>query len=67
MKITALMVSAVNIPTLKSYQVAKLGTIESTQSVVVELHTDEGLIGIGESGPALMFTGESQQTVMTML
>ena len=67
MKITALKVTAVNIPLLKPYHIAVLGTVESTQSVILELHTDEGLIGIGESDPALMFTGESQQTVMTML
>ncbi|KAA3647848.1 MAG: hypothetical protein DWQ07_02355 [Chloroflexi bacterium] len=67
MKINALKVTAVNIPLLKPYHIAVLGTVESTQSVIVEMHTDEGLIGIGESDPALMFTGESQQTVMTML
>lgn len=67
MKITGIKVSAVNIPTVKSYHVAVLGTIDSTQSVVLELHTDQGLVGIGESDPALMFTGESQRTVMTML
>jgi muconate cycloisomerase len=33
----------------------------------VELFTDEGLVGIGETDPALAFTGESQQTVMAML
>ena len=67
MKIIAIKANAVNIPTLKSYHIATLGIINSTQSVVVELHTDEGLVGIGETDPALMFTGESQQTVMTML
>jgi L-alanine-DL-glutamate epimerase-like enolase superfamily enzyme len=67
MKISAIKVSAINVPTLKSYRVAVLGTIRSTQSVIVEVHTDEGLVGIGETDPALMFTGESQQTVMTML
>ena len=67
MKIIAIKANAVNIPTLKSYHIATLGIINSTQSVVVELHTDEGLVGIGETDPALMFTGESQQTVMTIL
>jgi L-alanine-DL-glutamate epimerase-like enolase superfamily enzyme len=67
MKITAIKVSAVNIPTTKSYHVAVLGTIRSTESVVLEMSTDAGLFGIGETDPALMFTGESQQTVMTML
>jgi len=67
MKITAIKVSAVNIPTLKTYHIAIVGAITSTQSVIVEIYTDEGLIGIGETDPALTFTGESQQTVMTML
>ncbi len=67
MRITALKVSAVNIPTLKSYHIAVMGTINSTQSIIVEMFTDEGLVGIGETDPALMFTGESQHTVMTML
>jgi muconate/chloromuconate cycloisomerase len=67
MKITKIRVSAVNIPTAKTYRVAVMGTITSTQSVIVEMYTDEGLVGIGETDPALAFTGESQQTVMTML
>ena len=67
MRIIALKISAVNIPTLKSYQIAVMGTIISTQSIILEIFTDEGLIGVGETDPALMFTGESQQTVMTML
>ena len=67
MKITSIKVSAVNIPTIKSYHVALLGTIRSTESVVLEMFTDAGLVGIGETDPALMFTGESQHTVMTML
>jgi muconate/chloromuconate cycloisomerase len=67
MKITAIKVYAVNIPTLKTYQVAVMGTITSTQSVIVEVFTDDGLVGIGESDPSLVFTGESQHTVMAML
>lgn len=67
MKITALKISAVNIPTLKSYHIAVMGTITSTQSIVLEMFTDQGLVGIGETDPALMFTGESQQTLMAML
>ena len=67
MKITAIKISAVNIPTLKTYYIAVAGSITSTQSVIVEVYTDEGLVGIGETDPAMVFTGESQQTVMTML
>lgn len=67
MKITAIKVNAVNIPTIKSYRVAVMGKITSTQSVIVQVYTDQGLVGIGETDPALAFTGESQQTAMTML
>lgn len=67
MEISWIRASAVNIPTIKKYHVAVLGTIQSTESVILEIFTDEGLVGIGETDPALMFTGESQQTVMTML
>jgi L-alanine-DL-glutamate epimerase-like enolase superfamily enzyme len=67
MKITAIKVSAVNIPTIKRYHIAVMGTITTTQSVIIEMFTDEGLVGIGETDPALTFTGESQQTAMTML
>lgn len=67
MKITAIKISAINIPTTKSYHIAIVGTVTSTQSVIAEVFTDEGLVGIGESDPALMFTGESQHTVITML
>jgi L-alanine-DL-glutamate epimerase-like enolase superfamily enzyme len=67
MKITAIKVNAVNIPTIKTYRVAVMGKITSTQSLIVQVYTDQGLVGIGETDPALAFTGESQQTAMTML
>jgi L-alanine-DL-glutamate epimerase-like enolase superfamily enzyme len=51
-KIKAIKASAINIPTLKSYHVAVMGTVNSTQSVIVEVYTDEGLTGriINENG-----------------
>ena len=52
MKFKAIKASAINIPTLKSYHVAVIGTFNSTQSVIVEVYTDEGLAGqfINEHG-----------------
>lgn len=44
-----------------------LGTINSTASVINDIQTDQEYTGIGETDPALMFTGESQQTVLTVL
>jgi L-alanine-DL-glutamate epimerase-like enolase superfamily enzyme len=67
MKITGLKIRAVNIPLIKPYTVSLLGKVTTTRSVIVEVFTDQGLVGIGETDPELMFTGESQQTVMTML
>lgn len=67
MKITKIKIRAVNIPLLKAYTISTVGTVSHTQSIVVELFTDQGVIGIGESDPDPMFSGESQQTVMTAL
>lgn len=67
MKITRIRVREVSIPLLKSYTVSRVGTLTQTGSVVLEMDTDQGLTGVGESDPALMFTGESQHTVMAVL
>ena len=67
MKISRIKVSAVNIPLIKNYTISMVGTVSTSRSVVVELTTDEGLVGVGETDPDLMFSGESQQTVMTVL
>ena len=67
MKITRIRVREVAIPLLKSYTISRVGTLTQTGSVVLEMDTDQGLTGVGESDPALMFTGESQHTVMAVL
>ena len=66
MHLTGLKIRAVNVPLLKPYTISLVGEITTTRSIIVELFTDQGLVGIGETDPELMFTGESQQTVMTM-
>jgi L-alanine-DL-glutamate epimerase-like enolase superfamily enzyme len=67
MKITRIRVREVSVPLLKSYTISRVGTLTQTGSVVLEMDTDQGLTGVGESDPALMFTGESQHTVMAVL
>ncbi len=67
MKIDKIRLRCINVPLLKHYTVSGLGTVETTQSVIVELFTDEGIVGVGETDPALSFMGESQQTVVTVL
>jgi L-alanine-DL-glutamate epimerase-like enolase superfamily enzyme len=66
-KITRIRVREVSVPLLKRYTVSRVGTLTQTASVVLEMDTDQGLTGVGESDPALMFTGESQYTVMAVL
>ena len=36
-----------------------LGTIESADSAIVEIETEEGLVGYGEGGPGIFITGET--------
>ena len=67
MKIERISIHAVNIPLVKPYTISTVGTVTHTASVVVELFCDQGLIGVGETDPHPMFTGESQQTVITAL
>ena len=67
MKIESIRIREVHVPLLKSYTISSVGTVRATRSVVVEIFTDKGLVGIGECDPELMFTGESQHTVVAML
>jgi L-Ala-D/L-Glu epimerase len=39
-----------------------LGTIDSTNGVLIRIQTDAGIIGIGESAPFQPVTGDTQQT-----
>jgi L-alanine-DL-glutamate epimerase-like enolase superfamily enzyme len=47
-----------------------LGVIEKAHSLILELITDNGLIGFGEAGPSMIITGENingQKIVLEML
>jgi L-alanine-DL-glutamate epimerase-like enolase superfamily enzyme len=67
MKITGIRAREVRIPLLRAYTLSSVGRVAQTRSVVLELFTDQGLVGLGETDPELMFSGESQFTVMAML
>lgn len=58
MKITALKVSIEKIPLKESFTIT-LGTIDYSHSVVVEMQTDEGIVGYGEGAPSPLITGET--------
>lgn len=68
MKITKIEVKKLSIPLVKPYKLSKLyGTLLNTEPVMVKVHTDEGLVGYGETDPMPLFTGESPETVYVVI
>ncbi|WP_116083297.1 mandelate racemase/muconate lactonizing enzyme family protein [Tropicimonas sp. IMCC34011] len=66
MKISEIEVFPINIPTLMPY-VLSHGTVGSAQSVIIKLHADNGVFGIGDTSPSPTFSEESQQSVVSSL
>lgn len=66
MKITEIEVFPINIPTVTPY-VLSHGTVGSAESVVIKLHADNGLFGVGDTSPSPTFSEESQQSVVSAL
>ena len=58
MKITGIKVKQVEVPLIEPFRIS-LGVITHSRSAVVEIETDEGLVGYGEGAPAILITGES--------
>lgn len=58
MKIKQVHVRASKIKLKETFTIA-LGTIESADSAIVEIETEEGLVGYGEGGPGIFITGET--------
>jgi len=44
-----------------------IGTIFSTRGILVRVHTDENIVGIGEGAPTLMITGETQEGALNVV
>ena len=68
MKITQIEAIPVNVP-LKAGMTAKTAHGEHATSpyVIVRVHTDEGLTGLGEATVSALWSGETQGTVMALL
>lgn len=64
MKITNLKVEKLKLELFKPLTVA-LGTIESVETLLVKVETDEGIYGIGEGAPFEFVTGETLETAIT--
>ncbi len=68
MKITGLELYDISIPFARPYRLSKIyGTLENARAVIVKLHTDEGILGLGEADPMNPFTEETTATVMAVL
>lgn len=60
-KITDIEIFKLNIP-LKNPFIISLGTITDANNIIVKIHTNQGLYGIGEGCPYIYIVGETQET-----
>lgn len=66
MKVTAVDVWPVTIPFTEPFEVWR-GVAPAKHHVIVEVHTDEGITGVGEAAPFLYYGAETQQDVVSMV
>ncbi|MCK4307060.1 dipeptide epimerase [candidate division WOR-3 bacterium] len=66
MKITDLLVKRIVLPLKQPFKIA-LGTNFEYEGVVVQIHTNEGITGIGEASPSPRITGETTGTVIDVI
>ena len=67
MKITALELFHISIPFAKPYKLSRVyGTRYDAEAVILKVHTDEGIVGLGEADPLNPFSEETPATVMVV-
>jgi L-alanine-DL-glutamate epimerase-like enolase superfamily enzyme len=67
MKITRLELFHISIPFAKPYKLSKVyGTLHNAHAVIFKVHTDEGIVGLGEADPLNPFTEETPASVMVV-
>jgi L-alanine-DL-glutamate epimerase-like enolase superfamily enzyme len=68
MKITGLELCHISMPFVRPYKLSKhYGTLVDAHAVILKLHTDEGVVGLGEADPMNPFTEETPGTVMAVM
>ncbi len=68
MKITKLELFHISIPFARPYKLSKVyGTRYDAEAVILKVHTDEGIVGLGEADPLNPFTDETSATVMIVV
>ena len=67
MKITKIELSHIAIPFSIPYKLSKTyGTLHEAHAVIFKVHTDEGIVGLGEADPMSPFTAETPASVMSV-
>lgn len=67
MKITKIELSHIAIPFAIPYKLSKTyGTLHEAHAVIFKVHTDEGIVGLGEADPMSPFTVETPASVMSV-
>ena len=67
MRINRLELFDISIPFKIPYRLSKAyGTLEKARAVILKVHTDQGIIGLGEADPMNPFTEETTATVMVV-
>src|SRR4030066_1970807 len=60
LKITGVDIYAFDIPLKEPFKIS-IGTVYAANDVLVMIHTDAGIVGLGEACPFAPITGESQE------
>ena len=66
MKITQIRIAELQVPLKRPFKTA-LRTVNQIEDVVVEIHTDEGMIGYGEAAPTAVITGDSKGGIIAAI
>jgi muconate cycloisomerase len=67
MKINRIELFRISIPFAKPYALSKAyGTLRDAHAVIFKVHTDKGIVGLGEADPMHPFTEETPSTVMAV-
>jgi len=67
MKIVSIELFHISIPFAVPYRLSKkYGTLTHADAVIFKIHTDEGIIGLGEADPMNPFTAETPSSVMAV-
>ena len=67
MKITGVELFHISIPFAKPYKLSKVyGTRFDAEAVILKVHTDVGIVGLGEADPLNPFSEETPATVMVV-